>query len=1171
MPRDSYNKAAGSTLRTALIMLSPSWKARFDAASDWRQDFTPLATDLLNRDLKRQVDAAVDHAADHVKKLRERYRRDVLSDNEVEAVLAATNTALSQATKLFSTESIVKDATGPTEIFDELLPKARQLWLDSKIADAGQQFGCDVLRSACYELVSWIRQLPGISDSAAWETLINTNKLLNMTRTAVLELSTLSDRVVVGTGQLEASQRMDLAASLGRMELFGLPVVNPAFRNVPIDVSYVSARTTMRASELSVPFLSALSAHLKGNRDRRSGLRVLVTGRAGSGKTTVAQWLAYQVSLNRLDELNDTIGKSLPFFARMRELTRGMGGAFPPDSALVVGGNARNHLKEGWLTELASSRHPPLIILDGWDEIHPGQRRTTESWLERLVSRCDGAHIIITSRPEAARDPIFPELRFSQIELAPLRPEDALTLVNKWFAGVRENLDIVAEFARNTVDEAERQLVLDARSQVLSQLMDSPLLTSMLCYLYASNVARNPPSRAYLYEAVTTALSHTRDLLRGVADHTWDVLSLEQKEKLLSHVAVKMIESGTTRISIAAPGVNTRPSLEGEIAPLIPRFGLGSGMSAAVADALVQRSIVLTDVGGGEAEFIHRSIQEYYAALHFRTSSSPEQMFSLVDRVGTLNLLPFAVYRSNETFGNSVVQWLADHARLAAGSSRRELLMILMESLSSATMVDPNLREDAMAMTEELFPPTTPEDAAAVSALGDVAVRRLSVESTPVECYAYAIDALSRIGTEAAIEALREYAIGASRETSDFLLRAWMRLDNDQFANRVLSTLDRRLSILVRNPDRLKGLAQLDNLQRLEILGGSRRAVSLSAGDLDYVSQIQGLPELKLVRAALNFPPVSLRQMSGLKSVEIVDCVGLPALDQALPLGLQQLRVAGATVKDLDWNQVLRQQPSLRVLWLERIGWLSRWGEAPISSQTLSALHFLRTIHLSSDAPRVEGFDWLQSTPNLRRLEIHHTIDEDGLTFLPHVHGLTSLVVRVGGGIGAVNLDGLSFSGLRHLSLFGASKLMVESLVSTGPIENLTLVDCVVDDIGTLSLPDSLRSVVMTNCLASHSLTLSGNPRDVGTLSRLRHFSWTGRHLRNLDFIERLPALEVLTIEEAVDLEDVNGLDRVRDGCNVRITGVPWDLDQGPVVRLDRRARVSFEPLSYGDYGPAAG
>jgi hypothetical protein len=293
MAKPAFTRIAVITLKTAIVLINPSMRDRFEALEEWASQILPAGpeNEVPVRDLQRQIESAIDKAADYLENIRTIEYRNV-SDQDVLAGLSELTKVLNSSVELFSADEILTNALTPSDAAARLQAKLEEQWTAQLIPEDARSFLQKILDASCYQLVNWVREVPSVRNRLAWQTLINT---WNLTTTTTEILKELQQTGLVGArdaSRVSNSQRRDVAAILGKMDLFGMPTES-RFRRVPFTTSYVTIYGIADQPQAApVPFDELISTLLEKQNNRSRGLRLLVSGRAGSGKTTVAQWLA---------------------------------------------------------------------------------------------------------------------------------------------------------------------------------------------------------------------------------------------------------------------------------------------------------------------------------------------------------------------------------------------------------------------------------------------------------------------------------------------------------------------------------------------------------------------------------------------------------------------------------------------------------------------------------------------------------------------------------------------------------------------------------------------------------------------------------------------------------------------------------------------------------------
>lgn len=1166
VPQPRFLKVAAATLKAAILLVNPGMDTRLRAIEEWASVVFAHdpAYDLQARDLQRQIDSVIDRAARFLENVSYRNEYKSVDERDLEAALVALDETLNASSKYFTSGEMVRHAITPSDAVSLLTPTLKAKCSEALISEGAQEFARSALDVCCYQLVSWAQQVPSTQNLAAWTVLANTWALIASTDEIIQELRDTGLAHARDPHRVISSQRRDIANVLGKMELFGLPVES-RYRRIPISVSYVMAHGSglSRGKVRILPFEDVVSSALGPGRVQHpgQGLRLLVKGRAGSGKTTAAQWLVHQSAVGQLGDLDRSFGSTVPFFVRLRSALANEP-SIPSDSALLMSGQLREGLGADWIENLGRE-HRPLIVLDGWDEVKFAERGLAAAWLASLCQRFTYGHIIVTSRPEGASDGVFAEQGFTETTLAPLGQEQKRQLISRWFDGLRKNLHQSPDLDEARLTDAEQALLTDIRGSSLSELTDTPLIAAMLCCLYASSTARNLIHKGALYQNVTRTLIHSRDEDRGVYGGAWDELLVGQKEDILGAVALQMIGEDALQLPILATSSQSS-SLEMVTRRSLPKFGKSLSLTEPIIHAMLDRSMVLQRVGDQEAEFVHRTFQEFLSSSFLARKWESGRLFHLIEQdVRLLPMLPFAIYAAEQKMADEIVRWLLQRSSVGSENEQREALFILIECLAGAKELDPVIREGAIEAAEGVFPPVNSDEARSIATLRDAAVSFLEVEKWSQEHDEYCIETLARIGSRSAVSAMGRYASARGDSAKEFLVRAWDKVHEANYVDLVLSRVSSGLRVSADSPERLREITSLRGTSAVKCEG-----FNLSDDLLQALSGLPKLEELALIGcrglAAANLPNLhalrSLR-LEGIRNLGEVDDFGTKLL---------RLELNNVSALDINWERALARCKDLEVLRLKDLRIYSgRSSSTPgmpvsiIAADAIKVCKQLRILEILTETPGdPSALEFLEDLRILRVLRLSSPITGPGLD---RINGLGNLRT-LGVSLAKVAEDDRVFTGrsdIVNLEINSGARQTVESLVGFKRLSTLKLTNTPIDRISTMPLPDSLKKLEFVACDASGL----GIPGAVD-FSDVQFIRWHGGFLESLDFVRKFPRLRKLEILEASDLRDVSGLFYVADGCQVEISGTPEDLDDSVIedLRDSGRCFITYRPRAAWKY-----
>ncbi|MFF4833243.1 NACHT domain-containing protein [Streptomyces sp. NPDC001315] len=392
-----------------------------------------------------------------------------------------------------------------------------------------------------------------------------------------------------------------------KLLLYGVdPARSPETR--PLNVAYLSLTAT--APE-EAPWVTAPVRELEGApREARADEaladhdRVLLRGDAGSGKTTLVQWLA--VSAARQDTADDDrmayLRGRIPFVLPVRTLTRDLGALTAPKDFLTVTGTPlAGEQPAGWASRvLAEGRG--LVLVDGLDEAPERERAHVHAWLNSLVEAYPGNRWLVTSRPSALREDRIADEGVTELTLSPMRPQDVASFVSRWHAAVRMVEDPTEDAG---LTSWETQLLHALRAEPdLGRLATNPLMCGLICALHRYRRGFLPISRKEVYEAALTMLLARRDHKRGPGPE----LSMESQLRILQRLAYRLIRNARIEMTRerALAEIGWAQSALAETAAL--------GDPGTVLTRLLSHSGLLRVPHVGVIDFCHRTFQDYLGA-----------------------------------------------------------------------------------------------------------------------------------------------------------------------------------------------------------------------------------------------------------------------------------------------------------------------------------------------------------------------------------------------------------------------------------------------------------------------------------------------------------------------------------------------------------------------------
>lgn len=610
----------------------------------------------------------------------------------------------------------------------------------------------------------------------------------------------------------EARYASYLVKRHGTLKIYGIDLTDHRRAIWPLDAAYYSLEAaptprhgTAEPSDSSLglrphpplPAEQALAGHD----------RVLLRGVAGSGKTTLVQWLAVATARQELSEHLEHLRGLVPYVLPLRTIARRDRLPAPADFLSAV--ETPLTPPPGWAEQVLTERRA-LVLIDGLDEIDERARERVGEWLRGLLAAYPGNRWLVTSRPSAVADSWLADEGFTELTLSPMSRGDIRAFTERWHDAARAAApDDPDERAR--LDAYQRTLV-DAlhTKQDLARLATNPLMCGLICALHRDRSGYLPTGRKELYDAALGMLLIRRDRERDLATPLTEAPQIQ----LLQKLAYWLVKNGQAEMDRADALALISAAL-----PAMPS-------AAALGDApdvyryLLERSGLLREPTAGTVDFIHRTFQDYLAAraavedldFDLLTANAHHDQWADVIRMAVAHGRPYERAR--------LLSKLIERGDTDTDSGAR-LHLLAMASLEHATELDPQVRAAVQERAELLIPPQTSGDAEALASVGPLVLELLPGPEGLSEAEVSAVVTTARlIGGDTAVPLLARYAAEGSPQMDLVLTFFPPTVDPDLYAREVVSQFtERGVPCLASSREELTALARLSGFQRLELLG----------------------------------------------------------------------------------------------------------------------------------------------------------------------------------------------------------------------------------------------------------------------------------------------------------------------------------------------------------------
>lgn len=654
-----------------------------------------------------------------------------------------------------------------------------------------------------------------------------------------------------------------VATRHSHLTIYGIDLVDSPER-WPLDAAYLSLQAMHpTADDETAAHIAAPSAALPAERALADHDLVLLRGVAGSGKTTLVQWIAVTAARGER-------GDRIPYILPLRTLVRRPDGLPDPAgflSAVRVPFHAGQ--PDGWADRVLTAGRG-LLLVDGIDEIPERERERTRRRLRELMEVYPGNRWLVTSRPSAVREDWLAADGFTELVLAPMSRDDVSAFVRRWHTAARTGAT-GADSER--LDGYERSL-LDAVATKpdLGRLATNPLMCGLICALHRDRRGYLPHGRQELYDAALSMLLSRRDEERDMFRPEDGIHLTELPQiQLLQRLAYWLIRNNQAEMD--------RVRAERIVADVLPALpaAAAQGDAPAILRHLLVRSGLLREPSQGTVEFVHRTFQDYLGAK----AAVEDGDFGMLVRGAVdaqwSDVIRMAVAHARPRERADFLRELTESADRLPGAVGNRVRLLALAALEHATELDPRVRALVEENAGALIPPHTTQEARALAACGRLVLELLPGPENLTEAQARAVVVTaSLIGTEDAVPVLARFRSHPALSVRAQLTWTWHRFDTARYAREVIAHLDPDdLFFTVQSGDHLRALQELGGRPQVHIRG------DVDPGDLRALL----VPDTVTNLALRDVPGLSdLGFLSSQGRVGHLDISGCPEVHDLAPL-----------------------------------------------------------------------------------------------------------------------------------------------------------------------------------------------------------------------------------------------------------------------------------------------
>ncbi|MFE6282334.1 NACHT domain-containing protein [Streptomyces sp. NPDC057877] len=606
-----------------------------------------------------------------------------------------------------------------------------------------------------------------------------------------------------GTAEFERRYLSYVTTRHGHLTIYGIDLHHSPDR-WPLDAAYLSLQAVGRTEDAPDEQHLAAATALPAEQALADHDRVLLRGVAGSGKTTLVQWLAVTAARGERGDL-------VPFVLPLRTLVRRADGLPSPDAFLAaVRVPFHANQPDGWPDQvLAAGR--ALLLVDGIDEIPERERERTRRWLRELLDVYPGNRWLVTSRPSAVREDWLAADGFAELALTPMSRDDVAAFITRWHTAARADAQ-----DPDRLDGYERSLLDAVRTKPdLGRLATNPLMCGLICALHRDRRGYLPHGRQELYDAALSMLLARRDEERDMTGQDEVRLSELPQIQLLQRLAYWLIRNNQSEMDRARA-----ERLIADVLPSLPSAA-AQGDAGTILRHLLVRSGLLREPADGTVEFVHRTFQDYLGAK----AAVEDGDFGLLVRGAAdeqwADVIRMAMAHARPRERAELLRDLTRAADRAEGAASTRIRLLALASLEHATELDPTVRAEVERRAAALIPPRTTEEARALAEAGPLALELLPGPEglSDAEARAVVVTA-SLIGTEEAVPVLARFASHPAVEVRAQLSWTWYRFPARRYGAEVITHLpEEGLVFAVQSDEHLRVLCELGGRESIQLAG----------------------------------------------------------------------------------------------------------------------------------------------------------------------------------------------------------------------------------------------------------------------------------------------------------------------------------------------------------------
>lgn len=678
---------------------------------------------------------------------------------------------------------------------------ARQLAQPKAMSGDAEYRYRPLLHTACLHILNFFTQRSTFVPRTLAEQARAIDKLIAATDLLIERIPSQT----AADARFEQRYAEHIARKYGDLTIYGLDLNHAS--EWQLDSAYISLQATSDAGT-PMPAERALSGHD----------RVLLRGGAGSGKTTLVQWLAVTAARQDYDEhLTQLIGR-VPFVLPLRRVIQDGIPPTPDQFLHSVRSSTAGAQPDGWADRVLRAGRA-LLLIDGIDEIPDFERERTRRWINELMADFPNNLWLVTARPSAVRDDWLAGASFTELSLSPMSRTNISLFVRRWH-----------EAAEAAPDLGEALLSSIRANGDLDSLAVNPLMCGLLCALHRDRNGFLPNGRKDLYEAALSTLLERRDVERGVRIDEGLRLSKETQVQLLQKLAHWLIRNDRAEMEHSDALTQIRRALE--------YMAHVKASPERVLGHLLNRSGLLREPATDRVDFVHRTFQDYLGAKAAIEEGDFPLLLDNANKDQWEDVIRMAVALGRPAERARILEGLI--AEVDENDERKRVggviigydqywnlrnIILAATCLEHATEISPDVRQRVLEFVSEFIPPKTGQWTRHLAELGGPMVLKLlpGPEGLTDDEAANVVTTAALIGTDAALLVLTRYRTHPALEVRRQLSWAWHRFEAAQYAEEILAHVDETdLYFSAHNVEQLDILRTMGGRPRIQVVGSYR-------------------------------------------------------------------------------------------------------------------------------------------------------------------------------------------------------------------------------------------------------------------------------------------------------------------------------------------------------------